>query len=168
MQRDLASICNLELTRRAGVRHRPQSAGGTGYRRTFVLLVASFVTACGLGSGPPSSGPTDDAGVVQDLFSREVVPIFESHCGSSACHAAAGDSIDTLDETYFLFPVDASGKITGAGAVAIARERAMRTLSPEGAQFSTLVRKPLDESLGGLAHAVAPSTGRWPTRRCRL
>ena len=86
------------------------------------------------------------------MFDSEIAPIFEQDCGTSACHAAQGDQFDTLDPTYFVFPVDDNGKITGRDRLDKARARATEKLAAAGPEFAPLVRKPLDESLGGQAH----------------
>jgi len=85
-------------------------------------------------------------------FARSVVPVLEQDCGSSACHAAADAKFDALNPEYFAFPVDENGKIAGEARVAKALERSKHKLSGAGAQFSMLLRKPLDESLGGFQH----------------
>jgi len=94
----------------------------------------------------------DTGGGDLSAFERDVVPVIERDCGTDSCHAAPGDRFDSLDPSYFVFPVDDEGKISGHDRIERAYERAREKLSGAGAEFSDLVRKPLDVSLGGLAH----------------
>lgn len=89
---------------------------------------------------------------VQAVFQEEVLFVFEQDCGSSACHAATDAKFETLNPAYFAFPVDDQGKISGPERAAKALERARAKLSGAGGPFAHLLRKPLDESLGGLQH----------------
>ncbi len=115
--------------------------------RRVLLAVPLALCAC---SG--ESFETDRGGDWRVSFEREVVPVLEESCGNAACHGADEERLATLDESYFAFPVDAEGRVRDARAVTLAYERALHTLSPDGARFADLVRKPLDEALGGLPH----------------
>ena len=110
---------------------------------TVILMLAAGCT----GAGAPAGGP--EAG---RMFESEVVPVLQRDCGTSACHAANDTQFETLNKAYFAFPVDAEGKLRGASRIAAARKRAEEKLSGAGARFAEFIRKPLDESLGGLAH----------------
>jgi hypothetical protein len=115
-------------------------------RQTFLLPLA-ITAACVGSTGDGGPGGSDRA-----AFEQIVAPIFERDCGTSACHAADGDRFDELDPSYFVFPVDDDGRISGSDRLDRAYQRAIEKLSAEGAQFADLIRKPLDESLGGQAH----------------
>ena len=86
------------------------------------------------------------------LFEHDVVPVLEESCANVGCHGADAVRLASLDESYFAFPVDEAGRIPRGRGVELAYERALHTLSSEGALFADLIRKPLDESLGGLPH----------------
>lgn len=111
---------------------------------TILASALASAAACTVGGTDPSG----DAA----MFDERVAPIFESDCGTSACHAAEGDLFDTLDPEYFVFPVDADGRISGRDRLDRARARAVEKLAAAGPEFASLIRKPLDESLGGQAH----------------
>ena len=93
-----------------------------------------------------------DEAQVKSSFASQVAPILERDCGSSACHAASDAKFDALNPSYFAFPVDAQGKISGSDRLDKALERARAKLSGAGGRFAPLLRKPLDESLGGEQH----------------
>jgi hypothetical protein len=112
--------------------------------RALMTLAIATSVACTVGGTDRS----DESA----MFDQHIAPIFETDCGTSACHAAEGDLFDTLDPTYFVFPVDADGKITGRDRLDRAHTRAVEKLAAAGAEFASLIRKPLDESLGGQAH----------------
>lgn len=113
--------------------------------RSFVVLsLVCFGCVGGINSGVDGDS--------REEFAQSIVPIFERDCGTSACHAAEDGRFEELDPTYFVFPVDDEGRITGADRVDRAYQRAIEKLAAEGAKFADLVRKPLDESLGGQAH----------------
>lgn len=112
----------------------------------FATLAAG-VTAAGCGVGTIVNG-----GEGRASFERDIAPILERDCGSTACHAAEGDLFDQLNPEYFVFPVDANGSIAGSGRMSDAYQRAVEKLAYAGAEFSDFIRKPLDESLGGLPH----------------
>lgn len=87
------------------------------------------------------------------VFERDVVPVLEARCASAACHGvgpgaeAAGEQIDW---SLLYFRLDADGRIADLGA---AREAALRTITTsEAPELSSLVRKPLASSYGGLPH----------------
>ncbi|RMH43175.1 MAG: hypothetical protein D6689_05930 [Deltaproteobacteria bacterium] len=105
-------------------------------------LAAACVDGSQLGGG----------GEDKSMFATEIAPIFEQDCGTNACHAAEGDRYDELDPSWFVFPVDEDGRITGSERLEKAYARAVEKLSAAGPEFSPLVRKPLDEALGGQAH----------------
>jgi hypothetical protein len=114
-------------------------------RSFFPLAVAVLALGC-------EQKKYDTEREQQQAFLEEVIPVFEKDCGSSSCHSATDDKFAALNPEYFAFPVDADGKITGAERVEKALERARHKLSGAGGRFATLLRKPLDESLGGLQH----------------
>jgi hypothetical protein len=118
------------------------------------LAAAALLLLATLGCGPDGDPvlPTSDDDGERVLFEQEVVPLFESQCGTSACHAGFGTRFDDLDPSYFVFPVDGEGHVAGSDRIDKAHQRAVDKLSADGAEFGDLVRKPLDESLGGLAH----------------
>lgn len=93
----------------------------------------------------------DDAALTKE-FASSVAPVLQRDCGSSACHAASDEVFANLNPAYFGFPVDAQGNLTGDTRIAAAFERAKAKLSGGGARFGELLRKPLDESLGGMQH----------------
>jgi len=109
-----------------------------------VLAVLLAVAGCNVGGM--------DHSAERDLFRTKVAPILERDCGTSACHAAPGDLFDSLDPSYFVFPVDDNGKITGGDRMDKAHTRAVEKLAAAGAEFAALIRKPLDEALGGQPH----------------
>lgn len=119
-----------------------------GARALLVLGVLA-----GLGCGTPTAGDEPED---VDVFATEVAPLLEQRCGTRACHASPDDEIAGIDPAYFAFPVDADGRLRGEARIAVARARAEDKLSAEGGIFADLVRKPLDESLGGLAHRGGP------------
>ncbi len=114
-----------------------------------LLAAASLLVVFGCSSDP---GSTQDEREARAIFRDEIAPIFEQDCGTNVCHGAEGDRFDTLPATYFAFPVDSAGKITGDASMDKAYERAVEKLSAAGSNFSSLIRKPLDESLGGQSH----------------
>jgi len=111
----------------------------------IALSFSVSVSGCGI------NGMSGDA-ADRDRFMSEVIPVIEADCGTSACHAAPGNLFDTLDPEYFVFPVDDNGRISGADRRDKAYTRALEKLSAAGGEFSSFIRKPLDESLGGRAH----------------
>ncbi|MBL4634645.1 MAG: hypothetical protein JKY56_12275, partial [Kofleriaceae bacterium] len=110
-----------------------------------IPLVVLFVwtTACTVGDRTPRP---------ELNFLTDIVPIIERDCGTSVCHAASDEQFAGLPASYYAFPVDSDGKITGSDRLEAARARTLEKLASEDVKFSELIRKPLDESLGGLAH----------------
>lgn len=111
-----------------------------------ITLAAGLLGGCIGGLG----GSEDQA--ERAYFEAEVLPVLEQDCGTSACHAADDAGFEALDPEYFVFPVDSEGRIAGAERIDRAYHRSLEKLAPEGPEFGDLVRKPLDEALGGLAH----------------
>ncbi len=109
-------------------------------------IIAIVIAAAGCSVGDLNGTPS-----VAD-FEQTVIPIIERDCGTSACHAADDAQFATLPETYYAFPVDSDGKITGSERVSAALTRTMEKLASEDVKFSDFIRKPLEESLGGSAH----------------
>jgi hypothetical protein len=119
-------------------------------RLSLILLGSLLLPACSDSDDvllPPTTTEQERA-----YFDQHVIPIFESKCGLSACHAASADRFEKLDTSYFLFPVDDDGQVAGSERRDKAHERALEKISAESAKFSDLVRKPLHESLGGQVH----------------
>jgi hypothetical protein len=119
------------------------------------LCIATLLVACSDEPVDPIGGPNVDetTGLTErEYFEEKVVPMYESLCGTSACHAAKADRFEKLNEEYFLFPVDEEGVVSGSERLDKAYERSIEKLSGAGPKFGDLVRKPLDEALGGLAH----------------
>ncbi len=110
-----------------------------------IPLVILFVwtTACTVGDRTPRP---------ELNFRTDIVPIIERDCGTSVCHAASDEQFAGLPASYYAFPVDSDGKITGSDRLEAARVRTLEKLASEDVKFSEFIRKPLDESLGGLAH----------------
>ncbi len=112
----------------------------------FTALAVSIVaSALGCATGGGVDRPTDE-------FAEVIVPLFEEHCSSTACHGVDDEAFAELDPAYFAFPLDAQGHIRGEERLQHAFDRARHTLSPAGPIFADLIRKPLDESLGGSSH----------------
>ena len=112
-----------------------------------MTLLCGFVTwdvGCA-SSGESTERPTDE-------FTDVIIPLLEEHCSSTACHGTDDVAFAGLNPDYFAFPLDADGHIRGEERVQTAFDRARATLSSAGPVFAELIRKPLDESLGGLPH----------------
>lgn len=116
--------------------------------RSWLGAPVALVVAASCGTTPPDGAQSDELA----FFESEVVPVIEASCGSAACHAARDEDFASIDATYFAFPTDDAGRIVGRERVMAAHQRAMNAISPDGGRFAEIVRKPLDESLGGLAH----------------
>lgn len=114
-----------------------------GLATSFVVLLAS-VAACTVGD--VNGGPS----LVE--FESSIAPIIERDCGTSACHGATDEQFAELSESYYAFPVDSAGKISGQERLAAALARTLEKLASEDVKFSDFIRKPLEESLGGSAH----------------
>lgn len=115
-------------------------------RTTFLAFVALF--GCNGELFEADTGSGDQRAV----FEREIVPILEASCTGIGCHGTDEESLAALDESYFGFLIDESGRIPRERGIELAYERALHTLSPDGPMFAELIRKPLDEALGGLPH----------------
>ncbi len=113
-------------------------------RAQLAIAATAALAACSVGDL--------DGGQARETFARDVAPILERDCGTNACHAADDARYDELPASYFVFPVDAAGRIAGEDRMAKAYARSVEKLAAGGARSSDLLRKPLDESLGGLAH----------------
>lgn len=118
--------------------------------RRWLLAVLAVVMAS---AGCDAAGLGDDGD--DDLrrrFEREIAPLIERDCGTNVCHAASDAQFDELPEEYFVFPVDDSGRITPGDRMDKAYQRSLAKLSAAGGRHADLIRKPLDEALGGSAH----------------
>lgn len=109
--------------------------------RTLPLVAAVILLG-----GCPGSDP-------RAVFERDVVPVLESTCAASTCHGVApGAEADgeVIDRRQLFFDVDEAGHLTNLDA---AYETAREAIDPiEPAVLSSLLRKPLAESFGGLPH----------------
>lgn len=89
----------------------------------------------------------------RDRFERDVVPVLEGHCLATTCHGVAPGAVasgEVVDEAYFFVDLDERGVIADIDAAyERARERINTVDAPE---LSTLLRKPLGGTPGGLLH----------------
>ena len=86
-------------------------------------------------------------------FDRDVAPIIEASCASSSCHGVADGAEaagEVIDWDLFFVATDPSGRLSDLDSARAAALRAINTV--EAPELSTLVRKPLDRSIGGLPH----------------
>lgn len=90
----------------------------------------------------------------RDRFERDVVPVLEQYCLSTACHGVAPDAEqrgEVIDWSFFHVRVATDGTVADTDdAYAIARSR-INTV--ERGELSSLVRKPLAVAAGGTVHA---------------
>ncbi|MFU8803141.1 MAG: hypothetical protein ACNA8W_04950 [Bradymonadaceae bacterium] len=88
-----------------------------------------------------------------DVFRIDVVPILEARCSAAVCHGMtpAGRAAGEVPlEGSYVYGVNSEGRISDWGA---AREQSLRFVNAlEGAEFSSLIRKPLPTVYGGLPH----------------
>ncbi|MCC7110067.1 MAG: hypothetical protein IT382_12310 [Deltaproteobacteria bacterium] len=91
------------------------------------------------------------------VFERDVAPLLEARCSAGICHGvpegseAAGDVVD-WERLYFL--TDSAGRLLDRDAAYLT---AKRVIDPDSPAFSTLARKGLPTSEGGLPHAGGTS-----------
>ena len=128
--------------------------------RAVILHVVATSLVFGLGAWTVGCTGTEDVtgrpvDQPTDTFTEVIIPIFEESCSSTACHGADDAAFAELNPEYFAFPVDADGHISGEERIQTAFDRARDKLSAAGPLFAELIRKPLDESLGGLPHRGA-------------
>jgi hypothetical protein len=86
------------------------------------------------------------------VFERDVVPVLEASCAAGSCHGVvpgAEEDGDVVDWNTFVFRVDGD-RILDVEAARIAALRAANT--DEDPKFSSLLRKPLATTHGGLPH----------------
>jgi len=86
------------------------------------------------------------------VFRRDVVPVLESTCAASTCHGVAPgaeEAGEVIDRSQLFFDLNEAGRIAD---VAAARETAREAIDTSAPLLSTLLRKPLSESWGGLPH----------------
>lgn len=111
--------------------------GTTGF-----VCLATCVAACGEG---PSRG--------YQRFEVTVLPVLESRCLAAACHGVLADAEqrgEVIDWDQFYVRIDAGGR---ARDVWQAYERVKSRINTvERPELSTLLRKPLPESQGGIPH----------------
>ena len=117
--------------------HDPASLRPTHVHLSFIALIA----AVGCARRSPRA-----------VFDDEIAPILEARCASSQCHGVRTGSADgdVVDWTRLFFSVDADGHLTDLDAAAASCRTLINTLEP--AILSSLVRKPLPASHGGLPH----------------
>ena len=106
------------------------------FRPVALALLAGALTGC----------PTQDPRYV---FERDVVPVLETSCAASTCHGVAPGG-EVIDRSQLFFDIDERGLLSDLD---VAYETARDTIDPEGPPvLSSLIRKPLAESWGGVQH----------------
>lgn len=86
----------------------------------------------------------------RDIFEAEVVPVLEQSCASSTCHGVPPAEDGYIDRSLTYFDLDDDGHIADVDAAyATALSRSNTEESPK---FSSLLRKPLANTFGGLPH----------------
>lgn len=84
-----------------------------------------------------------------EVFVTEVLPILERGCTSSSCHGAPPDELGAHGTGRFMIALDTDHRVASATQARAAARRFVDTTAPD---FSTLLRKPLAVSQGGLGH----------------
>lgn len=86
----------------------------------------------------------------REVFERDVVPVMERSCAASTCHGWGPDDPPPPDPTQTWFHTDGDGHITDLDAAYATALNVVNT--DESAAYSTLLRKPLSATFGGLPH----------------
>lgn len=89
---------------------------------------------------------------VEERFKSKVVPVLEARCASSSCHGVAeAGAPPGIDAAHWLtFRIDSNGRIADLpGALASVKAKINSSENPE---FSTLLRKTLPVTAGGMHH----------------
>lgn len=120
------------------VRETCVSRGG---RNSRAGLLGLLIVGCTAPEGPRAT------------FDRRVAPILADRCAAPACHGVAPGAEaagEVIDWTRFHLPVDARGRLSDLDRAYAAAKRCITTA--DAPAFSTLLRKPLATSFGGLPH----------------
>ncbi|MBM4364722.1 MAG: PD40 domain-containing protein [Deltaproteobacteria bacterium] len=86
----------------------------------------------------------------REVFDAEVLPVLERSCAASTCHGVGPDDPPPPDPANTYFQTDGDSHITDPDA-AYARALAVAN-TDESPAYSTLLRKPLSATFGGLPH----------------
>lgn len=113
-----------------------------GHRiHTVCLLALTVVFGC------------SETKTAEETFVAEIIPILNSHCSSGVCHGVTKgweERGEVIDWELFYYSVNAKGEITDAKQAYRAAKRIINT--EENPDHSTLLRKPLPVTFGGLPH----------------
>ena len=96
-----------------------------------------------------------------DRFADEVLPVLERRCLSAACHGVAPGAEaagEVIDRQFFYVDIDGGGR--AVHAVAAYENVKARINTRERPELSSLLRKPLALSAGGVPHAGGHPFGR--------
>lgn len=110
----------------------------------WLSVLCSLITLLWAACGTPSS---------RDRFETDIIPLLEKNCLAGTCHGVLPDaevSGETINWEYFYIHIQEDGRIIDAAEAY--KTTLSRINSVEQADFSSLLRKPLDPSTGGLHH----------------
>ncbi len=144
------------MTGRVNIGKQSNRAAHTASRiylpQTAILLALAVILAACLSPADLPEPPTGGRNYLLDreLFDQTVLPIFSRKgCDSRSCHG--GD----FAGSFILSPVDDK-------SAAFDFTQSALQLSPADPEASPLLRKPLHEAGGGLAHAAFPLVDGFP------
>ncbi len=120
----------------------------------LLLIVVALLSGCGRGGATDAGAAADSASASRVRFAKDIVPILEDRCLS--CHGVREDAYQKFmqgdNEGYFYFPITPDNKIADADTAYQVTVGHGRVEYGEDARFSPILRVPLAEEYGGLAH----------------